>query len=566
MSDGRFCRWLSRYRGGRSWRTHANTLRDQWQRLVDPSVLETLDPVSKILDSLAELDRFSLPVSSEEFISAFSEALRRARADGTGAVHGVSVMGAMDARGEPFRVLFLIGLKEGVFPRVVREDPLLNDDARRFLRDPGGYWILPKREGHDEEKLLFTLLISSAQEHLYLVYSRSGEEGRAEIPSLYLRTLARAVGLDLDEAQRVPRPPLAKWTSVPAKTLTLREAALADVLEGRDPPGHWGETVRLATQLVGWDRPGPWDGRVGAPESFLDRCVRRGLSPSAVETLANCPFEFFMGQVLGIREPRPFYDEDGPLPAAVGSLQHALLHKVYDDFSIRGVPDPAAAADHLQKVAGPFFAGAINEGAGPYPLVWVTVVDRLTRRLAEFIQRDVTRLTQEGARPDKLEWALKAPLAGTDFFWNGRIDRVDYSAQTGRWTVVDYKNKIMKDPLVKRVVAGLAHQAPAYLEMVAAQGVWGPGAVCGGVRFESLTAPETDILSGEEWDKHGPALVNARAQLLSKVRNGEFLIHPTDGPGSHCSLCGFARACRKAHGPTRRRALGAIEPEEDIVP
>jgi ATP-dependent helicase/nuclease subunit B len=420
--------------------------------------------------------------------------------------------------------------------------------------------------GHDEEKLLFTLLLSSAQERLYLVYSRSGEEGRAEIPSLYLRTLARAMGVDVDDAQRVPRPPLAKWTSVSAKTLTLREAALADVLEGRNLPGRWGETVRRATQLVGWDRPGLWDGQVGAPAIFLDRCVRRGLSPSAVETLANCPFEFFMAQVLGIRELRPFYDEEGPLPAALGSLQHALLHRVYSDFAERGVPDPAAAADHLQKAAGPFFAAVFDDRSGPYPLVWRTVVDRLTRRLADFVRRDVARLTAEGARPDKLEWALKAPLAGTDFFWNGRIDRVDYSAQTGRWTVVDYKNKIMKDPLVKRVAAGLAHQAPAYLEMVSAQGVWGPGAVCGGVRFESLTAPETDLLSAEDWVKHGPALVKARGELLSKIRNGEFVIHPTDGPGSHCSLCGFARACRKAHGPTRRRALGSIESEEDIVP
>ncbi len=552
--------------GERSWKAHADALREQWQRLVDPSVLDTLDPVSRTLDSLAELDRFSPPVKNDEFVSAFSEALRQARADGTGPVQGVRVMGAMDARGESFRVLFLIGLKEGVFPRVIREDPLLNDDARRFLRDPGGYWILPKREGHDEEKLLFTLLISSAQERLYLVYSRSGEEGRTEIPSLYLRTLASALGLDVDEAERVPRPPLAKWTSVSANTLTLREAALADILDGRDPTGSLGETVRRATHLVKGNHPGPWDGRVEAPEAFLDRCVRRGLSPSALETAANCPFEFFMAQVLSIREPRPFYDEEGPLPAALGSLQHALLNRVYGDFAAQGIPDPATAADHLQKEAGPFFADAVGEGAGPYPLVWRTVVDRVTRRLADFVRRDVARLIQEGARPEKLEWVIKAPMTGTDFFWNGRIDRVDYSSQTGRWTVVDYKNKIMKEPLLKRVAAGQAHQAPAYLEMVSAQGLWGPGAVCGGVRFESLTAPETDILSAEDWDKHGPALVKARGELLSKIRNGEFVIRPTDGPGSHCSLCGFARACRKAHGPTRRRALGSIESEEDIVP
>lgn len=545
------------------WGVHGQRLRAQWESLMDPAIADTMGPVNSVLSSLSELDRFSPGVGWNDFVAGFTDALRRARKDGTGSVHGVRVMGAMDARGEPFRILFLIGLKEGVFPRVVREDPLLNDEARRYLRDPGGYWILPKKEGHDEEKLLFTLLIASAQERLYLLYSRSGAEGQAEIPSLYLRTLARAVGLEVEDAERVPRPPLEKWKSVPVLGLTLAEAALADILEGRSPPGSWGETSQRAKALVRGDRPGPWDGHVGAPDKFLDRCVQRGLSPSAVETLGNCPFEFFMAQVLGVRDPRPFCDDEGPLPAVVGSLQHALLHRVYGDFLSGDLPDPETAVAHLEKVAGPFWAAAVEGGAGPYPLVWRTVVERLTQRLAQFVRRDVARLHQENARPDRLEWGIRAPLSGTEFFWNGRIDRVDYSETTGRWSVVDYKNKLMKDPLSKRVAEGKAHQAPAYLEMVKAQGVWGPGAVCAGVRFESLTAAESDVLSWEEWEKIAPAYVNVRTGLLATMRNGAFAIRPTEGPGSHCSLCAFARACRKSHGPTRRRAVGANKDEED---
>jgi hypothetical protein len=169
----------------------------------------------------------------------------------------------MEARGDSFRALFLIGLKEGVFPRAIREDPLLSDDLRRLLRDPGGYWILPKREGYDEEKLLFALLAGSARERLYLLYSRSREDGRAEVPSLYLRELARAAGLSLEDAERVPRPPLEKWEG--EKGLTEREAGLSDMLQGRLSPGArpWRETIDRASRLFGGGPPGPHDGLAG---------------------------------------------------------------------------------------------------------------------------------------------------------------------------------------------------------------------------------------------------------------------------------------------------------------
>ena len=127
-----------------SWNHHATAARTLLKSLVRRSEEKdpVLDQLLGVLDQLSEMDRFSPPVTGDEFSSTFQEALRRARRPGTGSVHGVRVLGAMEARGEGFGVLFLVGLKEGVFPRMVREDPLLNDDLRRILRDPGGYCCL----------------------------------------------------------------------------------------------------------------------------------------------------------------------------------------------------------------------------------------------------------------------------------------------------------------------------------------------------------------------------------------------------------------------------------------
>jgi hypothetical protein len=56
------------------------------------------------------------------------------------------------------------------------------------------------------------------------------------------------------------------------------------------------------------------------------------------------------------------------------------------------------------------------------------------------------------------------------------------------------------------------------------------------------------------WRDRRAEIEDRQRSLLSTLTAGRFLIRPTDGPAGHCRLCDFARACRKAHGPTRKRS------------
>ncbi|MBL0059734.1 MAG: exodeoxyribonuclease V subunit gamma [Elusimicrobia bacterium] len=552
------------------WVEHARRARRRMERLIvkNPETVPVLDQMEAILERLEELDRFSPPVDDAEFSETFVEALRRARRPGTGPAQGVRVLGAMEARGESFGALFLVGLKEGVFPRVVREDPLLGDDLRRILRDPGGYWILPKLEGYDEEKLLFTLLVSSAREKLYLLYSRSREDGRAEVPSLYLRELARAAGMSLDEAERLPRPPLEKWNAVPRGLLTVQEAGLADLLEARPLSGEWGRIVQRAAKISAWAGPTGVDGLVGRPEAYLSRRASRGLSPSALETLGDCPFEFFLSRLVGLRDPRATWDGESVSPFFVGTLQHAILQRVYAGFLSQDLPAPEEAVVRVRAETRALFSSSGDPSGGPYPLLWEALQNTVERQLVSFVDRDLARLKAEGFRPEKLEWGLQAPMGNGEFLWSGRLDRVDWNPVSRRYFVVDYKNRIRDKSLEERVLEGHVHQAPAYLELLEAQRTWGPETRAAGVRFEYLATNETEEFSEAVWrEKRGEIEVRQRA-LLSTLTNGRFLIRPSDGPAGHCRFCDFARACRKAHGPTRKRCEGDVgsETPADLAP
>jgi ATP-dependent helicase/nuclease subunit B len=94
----------------------------------------------------------------------FRAALERADLPRQGqAQMGVQVLDVMAARGRPFRTLFVLGMNDHVFPRVVREDAFLRDRDRKVLAESLGYKIDEKLNGFDEEALLFALLHHSAQ-------------------------------------------------------------------------------------------------------------------------------------------------------------------------------------------------------------------------------------------------------------------------------------------------------------------------------------------------------------------------------------------------------------------
>ena len=272
-----------------------------------------------------------------------------------------------------------------------------------------------KRQGYDEEKLLFTLLVSSVKEKLVLLYSRSGMDGRAEIPSLYLRSLARAAGFSLDDAERLPRSPLEKWAAVSPSLLTLQEAALADLLENRALPGKFGEISARGARLSSWTNLSGVDGRVGPPAAFLRQCETRGLSPSSLETLGSCPFEFFVSRVLHLRDFHPPFDTGGVRPFFLGQIQHAILHAIYRGFLSRPVPGPEEVVQQVKHESRRFFAALRESTAGPYPLLWSILSERVEGQLTEFVRRDVARLRTDGYQPEKLEWALKAPMGAVSY-------------------------------------------------------------------------------------------------------------------------------------------------------
>ncbi|MDX6769683.1 MAG: PD-(D/E)XK nuclease family protein, partial [Elusimicrobiota bacterium] len=313
---------------------------------------------------------------------------------------------------------------------------------------------------------------------------------------------------------------------VPAPGLAAAEAAAAALADRSAPAG-------------------PFDGRVRPVAAEAAEWRRRGLSPSALDELAACPFRFFAGRVLGLPEPEEAA-ERGELDAATrGRLYHAVLERAKDDGLERALVEVFSANDWRVL--------------GLYPLLWEALREEMSVHLRAFAEWDAEDLAKRGMRPRWSEKALEgAPPEGAPggVPWRGKLDRVETDPATRRFRVTDFKTKRSARwaKPAKAVEAGETHQLPVYAELAAA--ALGPGWTFDGASYrfvETADAREAE-LTAADWSALRAPFFARLARRLEEAADGRFPIRPDDRDPGHCTYCGFAAACRKAHSPSRTRA------------
>lgn len=529
-------------------------------------------------------------VTWEFFLDTATEKLEAASLESPSR-RGVRVLASMDARGDSFRHLFLLGLQEGLFPRQVREDPLLRDDARQKLRHPGGYWIAPKLAGHEEERLLFYLNAAAARERLYCVYSRSDEDGRAANPSLYLRELCRAAGVSLrDAAVHVPRPMLSKLARLPVEDLSPRELSIKLASESGDPSpvlralGDEAGAAALQGALAramlinAPGSAGVMDGLIGPPRRYLERISSLGLSPSSLDDFGSCPFQFYAKKVLRLDDERD--SERGDFSSTQrGKIYHEILERFYKALKRKAywTDRRGAIGVELTDAIESVFAQHDWRGLGVYPVMWKAARRAVERNLKAFVEWDLAEIGRTGLIPTLFEAELSGPLEiaplppGVDALkFRGIADRVDVDEANGAYQIVDYKTHWGRSRKVDRLVlSGRLHQPPIYAELAKAALPPGPQWKLIGAHIYSLEdSPEEtgqerlQPYRAELWDDDRPLVLNAIGEYAGWIAAGRFPIRPEDGEFSHCGWCSFSAICRKSHKRSRERAAALVQASE----
>jgi hypothetical protein len=552
-----------------------------------------MEEVQPVFAALAELEAQvpgDLPLTRDEL---------RLLLGGDGG--GVQVLTVMEARGRTFDHLFLAGLNRDVFPRPVREDPLLPDDLRRVLQR-----VLPdipiKRSGYDEDRYLFAQLLS-ASPAVTLSWQAADDDGSplsvsplverlragidtAKAPPLYAlpRGEARrprpaaehAVLAGLFGPRQVLTPVLAAALAESRTDAVLEVDALARarlaVLDEIDPDRRTPEGRAAAMEL------GPYFGFLGGVSQAEDP-RRRDLFVTYLENLAACPWQLFLGRLLKIEPtPDPLDALPGADPLLLGNLVHATLERF-----VR-----LAAPEVFVEEEAPPLAEVLARR--PVPVAWPEAVelDRLllaeaARLLAEegIFLPGFARALADRVRPlldaaRESDWGT-APLpvlgievegeltvhdeAGRPHPLHFKADRLDLWEGRLRWT--DYKTgKPISDKrgadtrrrhFLARVKTGAYLQGVAYLLASREAGQDSAGRYL----FLRPGVEEREFAVAPDDAQFVRAFEGAVSAVLGAWEAGSFFPRVVDATGRNepprCAFCAVAEACLRGDSGSRLR-------------
>ncbi len=317
-----------------------------------PRVLRRAELVLRVLADLRPMAVVG-PVTLTEVRDVLADRLATLEIDPPAQRYGrVFVCSPDQLRGRAFRVVFVPGLAERLFPQKLREDPLLLDDLRRATGAP----LTLQDDRAARERLLLRLAVGAAAERLYVSFPRiESAEARARVPSFYALELMRAA------TGRIPDHQNLELEASEQANATLAWPAPAHAEEAIDDFEHDLSVLRalmrseqdvkgrahymlllndFARRSVSerWARArrswSPYDGLVRVTAStrpFLEsqRLGARPYSVSALQNYAYCPYRFLLSglyHLQAMEQPQPLQRLD---PLTRGSLFHEALAEFF---------------------------------------------------------------------------------------------------------------------------------------------------------------------------------------------------------------------------------------------
>ena len=330
----------------------------EWLDRLGALATRALRQSDRVLAVLAELAPMAPvgPVTLTEILIVLEGLLLETAVPPSPQRYGKVFIGPIQAaRGLSFEAVLAPGLAEKMFPRKIVEEPILLDAVRERIGDG----LATNASRLEEERFALALAAGAAERRICFSYPRLDlDQVRPRVPSFYaLETVRAAEGRLPDFAELARRAETATtarlgWPAPPdpAEAIDEAEHDLAVLNRLVAVPGessgsaHYLVTANpwlaraLRARYQRWSKS--WtsaDGLTSRSDAVRTVMARHALgarsySPTALQSYACCPYQFFLKAIHGLapREVPEAIDELDPLQR--GSLIHDVQFKLFADL------------------------------------------------------------------------------------------------------------------------------------------------------------------------------------------------------------------------------------------
>jgi ATP-dependent helicase/nuclease subunit B len=555
-----------------------------FRRLVE-DVVQDPEQVLGHLDQLAQLDELTGPVDYARFLDTVRAEIQALKAgdleggnQGALGLRGVSVLDVNALRHLRFRAVAVLGLTERSFPPPPRQDPLLLDDEREALNKAGGFTLPLRSRGPDQEPLQFAVAVSAARERLLLSTRRAAEAGaRAQLPSSFFREAASALAGRRLDASKIGTLGAGFYRFLragrigsddPKRALTEQErdtsllesnqalgTALLHALAPASMRADAHRRARWATTALT-----PFDGVLEHSEAIAELGAwferTAPLSPSTIETYANCPYRFFLQRLLKVKpleEPETIIELDA-------LTRGKAIHEVLETFLAGHAPEELGNVDRatlqasLRAIADRVLAEVEAAGLAGATITWKRARTEIVDDLARWLDSEIAH---PGSYPERAfevafggKWSgrdesalstdepLELDVGGRIVPLRGRIDRLEWEPG-GTFRIIDYKSG--KNRLTGVFEGGRTLQLALYL--LAAAKLVKIDVAQGSASYEFTTRRggfASHTLAGSELASLQGDLDGVLGRIVGGIFGGDFHPEPSENT---CRMCDFTSVC-----------------------
>ena len=407
---------------------------------------------------------------------------------------GVKILTPVNARGQKFKVLFIVGLSQGMYPNIVENNFFFKEDNYEKLKNIG-IDVKNYYERLDKESALFTTIIASCTHSLYLSYSENATEDERNIPSIFLDEVLNSIdGKTIEDKINLIKVGMDYIIKSDINQLTtkkeLSQYLLSKYYEGDCQEelfsmyNHIDENTfrevnnRILCEIErNRDEFNEYSGNIGDKNVVEDiKNIHRDkiYSISYLESYGRCPYYFLLNNILNIEKMEREFQDFNPLDK--GIINHEVLKEYYFNYKEQIQEYIEGTSIFNVDETYSYIVKRVEKkmesiGANLDSKLWKLRIENNANRIFEFIISDLNRLTKSKKKIVPMDFEIifgrKEPfevdIDGLKIPFTGAIDRVDKYVDEDKYIIIDYKNSAYNIRNIDHMRSGLSLQLPLYI-------------------------------------------------------------------------------------------------------
>lgn len=393
-------------------------------------------------------------------------------------------MGDIDrSRSHKIRSLFILGINDGVFPSVNKNEGFLGDKDREYLKEKKIELAKGSLEKLYEDNFNIYKAFSTAEEKLFLSYSSQDIEGKNLRPSTLISKIKKIFPNLKEESDIIEKKPV-----ILHKTSTFEELInqLRNYKEGEEIEEKWfavffyywnqiEERPKLESALKAMNY-------LNMPEVIsegnIDKLYGNTLktSISKLEQYRSCPFSYYLKYGLKLEETEEFKVR----ALDTGNFMHETIDRFFEILQEREISVKEIEEEVIKEILEEIINEKLHLNKN-YIFTSTSKYRILVSRLKKVIAKSIKYIIESIKYSDFEIAGNEIEFKDTIFLEKGRqlritgkIDRMDTADNFVR--IIDYKSS-SKDIDLNEVRAGLQLQLLTYMGAICEKENFMPAAV-----------------------------------------------------------------------------------------